>query len=92
MVEGVAHIIAKCPSLRSISLHNSILQGDETSFRALESILYQSSLKEFDMSDNCEAAVEGIDLGRIKVAKKASSTCTAAMPSPTQNSQIAKSA
>ncbi|KAG7349976.1 hypothetical protein IV203_012573 [Nitzschia inconspicua] len=92
LVEDITHIIAKSPSLYSMDLHNIILQGQQEHFQALEATLHQHpNLKEFDLSDNCEPAVEDIDLERIKNAKNASA-CTGSMPPPLKKSTIATSA
>jgi hypothetical protein len=92
LVEDIIHIIAKSDSLRSMRLHNIIFQGNETHFQTLETaLLHHPCLKEFDMSDSCEAAISGTDLIRVKKAKRI--TGSKPMPPPTISySAIAKSA
>jgi hypothetical protein len=91
LVSDVAHILTKSPALRTLNLHDVVLQGDEDCFRALEAALMQHpSLKEFEMGENCYSAVQEIDLDRVMNAKKAG--CIS-MPTPAVNvSAIAKSA
>jgi hypothetical protein len=82
LVEDIIHILAKSPSLRSMCLFNVVLQGSRTHFQILEATLLQHPcLKKFDMSDDCEAAVDGIDLDRVKNTKR--STSIKEMPPPT---------
>jgi hypothetical protein len=82
LVEDIIHILAKSPSLQSMSLYSIVLQGSRTHFQILEAtVLQHPCLKMFDMSDDCEAAVDGIDLDRVKNTKR--STGIKEMPPPT---------
>lgn len=89
MVEDVNYIVSKSTSLRSITLHDVVLQGYEQHFQALEATVYQHpSLKELDFSLNCETALKDIDLGRLKKT----SACNARTMPAVKNCAIAKSA
>jgi hypothetical protein len=92
LVEDVNHILAKSDSLRSMRLSNLVMQGNQTHFQTLETtLLHHPCLKEFEMSDSCEAAIGGINLDRVKYA--ICSTCASPLPPPSvSNSAIAKSA
>jgi hypothetical protein len=92
LVQDLTQLVGHLKSLRSLELHNLVLQGQEDHFQAFEAALLQHpSLKEFDMSDNCETAIKGIELSTLRNAKK--SGCCTKMPYPaTSNSAIAKSA
>ena len=91
LVSDVAHIVQKSPNLRTLNLHDVVLQGDEDCFTALETTLMaHPSLKEFDMNKNCASAIKEIDLEKVKNAKNQG--CTT-MPAPAmKKSAIAKSA
>ncbi|KAL3914497.1 MAG: hypothetical protein SGARI_000088 [Bacillariaceae sp.] len=96
LVQDLAHLVQNLSSLKSLTVDNLILQGQDSDFKAFEASLMQHpSLKEFDMGDNCKTAIKKVcDLSKMQEIKKASAAgkCTA-MPSGTKiNSAIAKSA
>ncbi len=91
-VVDLTYIVTMSTPLRSLALHNVVLQGAEAQFRALENALLQhASLKEFDMSDSCESAIKEIDLTRLLTIKKAAARAEVSSAS-IQNSAIAMSA
>eukprot|EP00537_Pseudo-nitzschia_pungens_P007516 CAMPEP_0172355802 /NCGR_PEP_ID=MMETSP1060-20121228/197_1 /TAXON_ID=37318 /ORGANISM="Pseudo-nitzschia pungens, Strain cf. cingulata" /LENGTH=195 /DNA_ID=CAMNT_0013075651 /DNA_START=90 /DNA_END=677 /DNA_ORIENTATION=+ len=76
LVRDLCHLITNSESLRSLNLHDLVLQGQPEDFGALEAdLLHHSSLKEFDMTE-CVAGIPGIDLTHIRNAGKRESVPT----------------
>eukprot|EP00536_Pseudo-nitzschia_multiseries_P010965 jgi/Psemu1/297732/fgenesh1_pm.354_\ len=85
LVRDLCHLISKSQSLRSLNLHDLVLQGQLEDFGALEAnLLHHRSLKEFDMNE-CAPGIPGIDLTHIRDAGKRES-----VPSPSLSPLLAR--
>lgn len=78
MVSDLCHLITRSRSLRSLTLHDLVLQGDPEDFNALElGLSHHPSIKEVEMNE-CAPATIGVDLVHLKMAGKCNkgpSTC-----------------
>ena len=70
MVEVIVTLLKNAKSLRSITLHHLVMQGNQKDFDLLEAALSRhESLKDFQMEE-CVAANEDIDMEKIMNAGK----------------------
>ena len=72
LVNDLTKMVCNLPKLRSLKLHDTLLQGQEEDFKDFEEALMKHPiLKEFDMSENCDTALKKVcDLPKLQEAKK----------------------
>jgi len=74
MLADLLHLVTKSKSLRSLHLHDSVLQGSVEEFRALqEALKTHPSIQEFEIHE-CTSSIPGTNLEALRNAGKRKSS------------------